>query len=83
MDTMNAADEIIGRPLAQGLGEQAAILCDNRTVSFAELNADANRYGNALLARGVARGDRVLFLMDDSPEPVAAYLGTSNILNWA
>ena len=76
MSTMNAADEIIGRPLAQGLGEQPAILCEGRSVSFAALNADANRYGNALLARGVARGDRVLFLMDDSPELVAAYLGT-------
>lgn len=76
MSTMNAADEIIGRPLSQGLGEQPAILCENRSVSFAELNAAANRNGHALLARGVARGDRVLFLMDDSPELVAAYLGT-------
>ncbi|MBI4989000.1 MAG: benzoate-CoA ligase family protein [Rhodocyclales bacterium] len=79
MATMNAADEIIGRPLAQGLGAQAAILCDNRSVSFAELNAEVNRYGNALHARGVARGERVLFLMDDSPELVAAYLGTLRI----
>lgn len=77
--TMNAADEIIGRPLAQGLGEQVAILCDNRSVSFAELNAEVNRYGNALRTRGVARGERVLFLMDDSPELVAAYLGTLRI----
>ena len=79
MATMNAADEIIGRPLAQGLGAQAAILCDNRSVSFAELNAEVNRYGNALQARGAARGERVLFLMDDSPELVAAYLGTLRI----
>lgn len=79
MATMNAADEIIGRPLAQGLGAQAAILCDNRSVSFAELNAEVNRYGNALHARGIARGERVLFLMDDSPELVAAYLGTLRI----
>ena len=29
---MNAADEIIGRPLALGLGGQTAILCGDRTV---------------------------------------------------
>jgi benzoate-CoA ligase family protein len=77
--TMNAADEIIGRPLKQGLGGQAAILCGDRSVSFSELEAAVNRSGNALLAHGVGRGDRVLFLMDDSPELVAAYLGTMRI----
>lgn len=77
--TMNAADEIIGRPLAQGLGDQTAILCGSRAVTYSELNAEVNRCGNALRARGVGRGDRVLFLMDDSPELVAAYLGTLRI----
>lgn len=76
---MNAADEIIGRPMARGLGGQAAILCGDRSVSFAELDAMVNRNGNALVELGVARGDRVLFLMDDSPELVAAYLGTLRI----
>jgi 3-hydroxybenzoate/4-hydroxybenzoate---CoA ligase len=77
--TMNAADEIIGRPLARGLGAQAAVLCADRVVSYSELNAMVNRCGNALLAQGVARGDRILFLMDDSPELIAAYLGTMRI----
>ncbi len=77
--TINAADEIIGRPLRQGLGGQAAILCAERSVSFAELDAEVNRCGHALRELGVQRGDRVLFLMDDSPELVAAYLGTLRI----
>jgi len=77
--TMNAADEIIGRPLAQGLGDQPAMLCGERTVTFRELNAAANRHGNALKGHGLAQGERVLFLMDDSPELVAAYLGTMRI----
>lgn len=77
--TMNAADEIIGRPLKRGLGDQAAILCAERVVSYSELNAAVNRCGNALRAQGVAHGDRVLFLMDDSPELVASYLATMRI----
>jgi 3-hydroxybenzoate/4-hydroxybenzoate---CoA ligase len=77
--SINAADEIIGRPLARGLGGQAAILCGERTLTFAQLDAEVNRHGNALKALGIARGTRVLFLMDDSPELVAAYLGTLRI----
>ena len=76
---MNAADEIIGRPLALGLGGQTAILCGDRTVSYATLETEVNRHGNALKAQGIGRGARVLFLMDDSPELVAAYLGTLRI----
>ena len=77
--TINAADEIIGRPLKLGLADTTAILCAERAVSFGELDALVNRCGNALRAHGARRGDRVLFLMDDSPELVAAYLGTLRI----
>lgn len=79
MGSMNAADEIIGRPLALGLGAQTAILCGDRAITYSELDALTNRHGHALKARGVRQGQRVLFLMDDSPELVAAYLGTLRI----
>ncbi len=77
--SMNAADEVIGHALAQGLGEQTAMLCGERSVSYRELNAAANRHGHALRSHGVGKGDRVLILMDDSPELAAAYLGTLRI----
>ncbi|WP_018988708.1 benzoate-CoA ligase family protein [Aromatoleum toluclasticum] len=76
---MNAADEIIGRPLAQGLADQPAIVGGGRSVTYGELDAMVNRTGNAMKARGVGRGERVLFLMDDSPEMVAGYLGAMRI----
>ncbi len=77
--TMNAADEIIGGAIARGLGEQPAMLCRERSTSFRELNAATNRNGHAQRAHGVGRGDRVLILMDDSPELAAAYLGALRI----
>jgi benzoate-CoA ligase len=77
--TLNAADEIIGRPLASGLGERIAIVSDERSVSYRELDAMVNRSGNALGRHGVGRGERVLLLMDDSPEMIAAYLGALRI----
>ncbi|NMG75749.1 benzoate-CoA ligase family protein [Aromatoleum diolicum] len=76
---MNAADEIIGPPLSLGLGEQPAILSGDRSVSYRELDAMVNRSGNAMAGHGVVPADRVLFLMDDSPEMVAAYLGAMRI----
>ena len=76
---MNAADEIIGRPLAQGLADQPAIVDGARSVTYGELEAMVNRTGNAMKAHGVGRGERVLFLMDDSPEMVAGYLGAMRI----
>ncbi len=76
---MNAAEEIIGTPLHAGLREATAILADEGTVTYGELTAAVNRFGNALRASGVGRQDRVVLVMDDSVEMVAAYLGTMKI----
>ncbi|MBI2235604.1 MAG: AMP-binding protein [Magnetospirillum sp.] len=72
---MNGADDILRPSLAAGRGDCPALVCDGRVLSFAELDRLANRFGNAFLAAGVARQQPVLFLLDDGPELVAAYLG--------
>ncbi len=78
--TINAADEILGPPLASGCANRAALCWGaNRSLSFGELDKLANRYGQALRNEGVKAGQRVFFLLDDSPELVAAYLGTMRI----
>lgn len=76
---MNAAKEIIATPLHAGLREATAILADEGTVTYGELTATVNRFGNALRASGVGRQDRVVLVMDDSVEMVAGYLGTMKI----
>ncbi|MGH8720545.1 MAG: AMP-binding protein, partial [Burkholderiales bacterium] len=45
------------------------------TLSFAELAADVARAANALRALGVRPGERVLLLLRDTPEFIAAWLG--------
>lgn len=76
----NAADEILGPPLASGCAAGAALSWGNdESIGFCELNALANRYGNALRVHGLAVGQRVFFLLDDCPELVAAYLGTMRV----
>jgi len=76
--TINAADEILQPPLMRGRGNDIAILFGDERISFRELNARVNRFGNALKPR-LAKDDRVLLLLKDSPDFVAAYLGIMRI----
>lgn len=72
---MNAADETIGQPLARGQGDVTALLCGERTLSYRELDALAGRFGNGFRAARVGTGDRIVLVLPDTPELVAAYLG--------
>ncbi|MGE5506408.1 MAG: AMP-binding protein [Actinomycetota bacterium] len=72
---MNGADALLGPSLAAGRGDVPAVVCDGQSITYAGLDRLANRWGNALLAAGLSRGQPVLFLLDDGPELVAGYLG--------
>ena len=79
-DAINAVDEILGPPLASGCASRAALRWGaDQSLSFGELNTLVNRYGQALRNEGVKAGQRVFFLLDDSPELVAAYLGAMRV----
>src|SRR5690606_21812245 len=52
-----------------------AVAHGDRTLTYAELNARANRVAHALLARGVRVGDAVGVLLERSFELVSAELG--------
>ena len=47
-----------------------------RVITYGDLDAMAARFAGALVARGVAPGDRVLVQVEKSPEAIALYLGT-------
>jgi acyl-CoA synthetase (AMP-forming)/AMP-acid ligase II len=55
--------------------ERAALVCDGRRLSYAELDQACDRAARALVARGVARGSRVLVALDNSVEAVVAFYG--------
>ena len=76
--TVNASDEILGPTLAGGRGGDIAILFGDQAISFDELDAQVNRFGNALRPY-LAKGDRALLLLKDSPDFVAAFLGIMRI----
>ena len=76
--TVNASDEILGPTLARGRGGDAAILSGDQTITFEQLDAEANQFGNALRPF-LGKGDRALLLLKDSPDFVAAFLGIMRI----
>ena len=55
--------------------DKPAVVFFDRTVSYAELQRDAERVAAWLHAHGVCRGDRVVLFMQNSPQFVAAYYG--------
>lgn len=55
--------------------EKIALLHGDRSYSFALINALSNRIANLLRAEGLKKGDRVLVIMENSSENVAAYYG--------
>lgn len=75
---MNAAEHFLDEP-AQRHPDRVAIAGEPREVTYGELAALANRVGNALREQGATRGDRVLILLPDSAEFVAAFFGAAKI----
>jgi fatty-acyl-CoA synthase len=65
--------------IVQGFADVApdnpAILYEERTLSYRELDQAANRYAHWANAQGIHRGDVVALLMENRPEYLAAWLG--------
>lgn len=78
-EIFNFAAALLDRHLAEGRGSRVALLGPAGTLTYAELVRLANQAGNALLALGVERENRVLLLLRDSPEFIATYLGAMKI----
>jgi benzoate-CoA ligase family protein len=74
----NIAEWFLDRP-AEAHPERIAILGEPAVIRYGELRDLANCAGNALLASGCARGDRVLIVLRDSAEFIAAFFGAAKI----
>ena len=56
--------------------DKTALICGEQRLSYAEIEAMANRLAQALVANGVGRGDRVLLFLPNSIELVVSIFAT-------
>src|SRR5438876_1538180 len=75
----NAAAHFVDRNVAEGRGASPAFLCEGQTLSYADLQALANRTGNALRSLGVETADRVVMICLDGPEFLGTFWGAIKI----
>jgi acyl-CoA synthetase (AMP-forming)/AMP-acid ligase II len=57
---------------ARTLPGKTALVCGSDRFTYAQLDESANRLANALVARGLGRGDRVAIYLDNRAEAVIA-----------
>ncbi|MGO4881825.1 MAG: benzoate-CoA ligase family protein [Bryobacteraceae bacterium] len=79
VEQFNLASYFVDRHIREGRGGRLAIVCEGARYTYADIAAQVNQAGNALRRAGVERGDRVLIVLPDSPEFVAAFFGAMKI----
>ncbi|MDE2370846.1 MAG: acetate--CoA ligase [Burkholderiales bacterium] len=82
--TLNVSYNCLDRNVERGLGAKTAIIFEANDgavtkVSYAQLLAQVCQFANALKARGVKKGDRVVIYMSMSVEGVAAMQACARI----
>jgi len=75
----NLAAYFVDRHVLEGHGAKVAVLSEGRQYSYAQVAALVNQAGNALRRAGVEPGHRVMIVLPDSIEFVAAYFGAMKI----
>ncbi len=81
---LNISANCLDRHVANGLGDRVAFHFegepgDTRTITYADLLDEVQRFSAALRARGVNRGDRVAIYMPMIPEAAVAMLACTRI----
>ena len=78
-EQLNLGSYYLDGNLEAGRGDKTALYFNERTYSFYELWVLTNKVGNILKELGIQPEDRVLLILEDSPEWVAAWLATMKV----
>jgi benzoate-CoA ligase family protein len=77
--TLNIADWLLDARLREGKGDRPALLTDQSTYTYRDVQALANRFGHVLKSAGIEPEQRVIIALPDGPEFVAALFGTLKV----
>jgi benzoate-CoA ligase family protein len=75
----NVATWFVDRPVAEGRGAAPAFHCEDRVLTYADVQELVNRTGNALRELGVEMEHRVVMICLDAPEFLGAFWGAIKI----
>lgn len=73
--TFNAADYFVDRNVREGRGEKVAVRCGSTSLTYADIQAGVNRFGNTLQHLGMRMEERVALLMLDTELYPQAFFG--------
>ena len=76
---LNIAETFVDENVAMSRGQKAAILCEDQTITYAELQSMMNKLGNALKNLGVKVGDRVMVRLPNIPEFIVSQMAVQKI----
>jgi len=68
----NPTEELLGKAVAAGRGERTAVLFEDQRITYNQLLAQANKFGNALRELGVQEGDRIVLRTPNIPPALVA-----------
>jgi benzoate-CoA ligase family protein len=78
-ERFNIADYFLDDRIREGKGANVALRTDEGTLTYADVQAMANRFGNLLREAGVEPEQRILIALPDGPDFVAALFGIFKI----
>lgn len=78
-ERFNIADYFLEARLREGRGDRVALITDTGELTYSQVQALANRFGNLLLRQGVEPEQRVLIALPDGARYVAALFGALKI----
>ncbi|MEE8478261.1 MAG: benzoate-CoA ligase family protein [Gemmatimonadales bacterium] len=78
-ESFNIAHYFLDARIREGLGDRRALVTDEGTLSYGDVQAMANRFGHLLQQSGVAPEQRVIIALPDGPAYVAALFGILKI----
>ena len=78
-ERFNMAWYYLDRNVEEGRGDKRCLFWRDEAYTYREVQARANRFGNALRALGVEVEDRVLLVLPDCPEFVFAWFAAAKV----
>jgi benzoate-CoA ligase len=78
-EKFNAADYFVDRNVREGRGDKVAVICEDRSMTYSQMQTRVNQLGNALKSLGLRMEDRVALLMLDCEIYPLAFFGAIKI----